>query len=1688
MKLPKDLLSNLYKKPNIFLCETDKTKICKLETTETKGSFKFNGLSEISFEVARVYNDLISGETKVNPYYDKIEALRLVYVEGFGYFELQGPELISDGIKESKTCKAYALEYTLAQKYLEDFYINTGEHGSVEVTVAGDDDIVPVSLYNPARPELSLLDLVLEKDYGNWTIGHVDYSLRTLSRKFEIDRQSIYDFLINEICEKFNCYIVFDTINNKINLYAESRTAKFIGDGATNVFTITPSFADVNTVSVNGYKTTRWTYDSTTGKLTLEDIPEANAHIEVVDGALADWETDVFISFDNLSQEININYDADSIKTVLTVTYGDDGTIREVNLGLPYLTDLSYYYTVDWMGQDLYNAYTAYLQKSNKCQIEYADNAQQILELQNKISFAKEKTSLGYGMASNVNDKTVGTYYVISGGSYPNYFYTEVSLPSDYNANTVYYKLNGANITERKVMNLFSAVRKFFVAAYGQSEPPKYEDAATKSGKWEELLEKETESFAFAASDFATLKRSFDLDAPERAASAFKSFLDKIWTELGATPLEKFFLEPYKQIQSSNVSAGFSITSSPYYYYYYPVTIMINSLNQAINKRQREIAPLEKELKIYQEANGKIADSLLMDNNFTDGQLARLSAFLREDELQLDDIIETSLDDIDGVFKVKQDAMESGRIELQKLCQPQLQFSMSMANIYALPEFEPIIDQFQLGNVIKVALRSDYIKNSRLLQVDINFDDFSDFSCEFGELTNLRTQSDIHADLLSNAISAGKSVATNSSYWTRGADTANSTDLKIQQGLLDATTQIKAIDGTQGVVIDKYGIRLQKVDPTNGEIDPHQTWMVNNMILMSDDGFKTSRSALGQVTVDGHEYYGLISELVLAGYIEGSKMVGGTIRIGEYIDPEDGKKKYHFEVDENGNITMSATNSIAGYVTQSSFEFTESNLRTEFEKKIADGDASVRSWAEQTAEGFTATVEALGPKINYYGICSTEADVANKRVELQDCENFKIGVGTTISVKFDHENTAESPTLSVYGSKDEMAAINNITAYGEVLSGDSLYDWMDNSTVVFVYDGETWNISDSGSLGRSSQIKQTVNTISSAVFDEFGNSQIEQTAGSIRSWVKTELGGYSTTEQTAEKIKNVVEESDKKYSTMEQTAKDITLAVNGVKVGGRNLLLKSDVEQYTRTYRVAEYTPSEYLVEGQEYTISLCITPAYYIDQYRVYLSNGYAQQTVLDVSGTSKQIVSATFTATYASERTPSADKSNGLIKIYLPHEYNGTTYGYYTTIHWAKIEKGNKATDWTPAPEEMATEKSLAELKIEVDKISASVTDPDTGYGSQLSVLQDQISACVTESELKGTQLTINSESVRLAWNNCSDYIKLANGTINIYKSTTTNDANLLMKLSSSGLNLYNNGSSKLLMQLNKDAMNFYDCNEQSSKLVTSFNKDGIDTYNSDGSLVMTQRRNGMWYYYYGSPVGGMRATIDGDTAKRGVDIGIDYGSQYISWSHENRDGTWSSVLRYRWDKVSYPNNIPDLDIFAAARAYKGLYVSSNTTLQVYSGVDVDFFSDINMNNKQILNSSFGPTSDARLKTNIRNCSIDALDIINRIEMKEFDWIKTGDHEDIGMIAQQLQSIEPNFVGEDKSNNGQLFIKYDKIIPYLIKAVKELSNYVVNNDDTTIVSTSWKDPYTDEEKKIFTEKSNHTNREMDKVDEKNH
>ena len=943
IQLPKDLLTQNYTKPKVFLCEVDKTKICQLETTNLQGTFKFNAYSEISFTVGRMYTNIVTGKTSLNPFYDKIEALRLIYLEGFGYFEIQDPEIVSDGVQEVKNITAYSLEYTLSQKYLEEFTVNTGELSDIGVDSNG--NMIVITLYNPNNKKASLLDLILEKVYG-WTIKSVDSTIQGKSRTFEISRVSVYDFIMQDICEKFNCYAVFDTINNTIELHAESLISKDFGDGVRTSFKSDFKFDQEHgsTVSIDGYKVnvTEYTYEhfqeygKTKSNIIFKTPPANGALVEIIDGAQQDRLTDVYVSFQNLAQEVNISYSADDIKTVLTVKGADDLDIREVNMGLPYIVDLSYYCSEDWMGQELHDAYTKYLQKCSELQPKYSSNAQTRWKIEDQIVFEQERMSLKY---DPVEDITKPGEYYIKGGTAPYYYYKKVTLPEDYQANVDYYKLSDVTLNKTKFLNLYEALCTYFSSAN----------------------EKNTGDIESLKNDFAFMETytiDYLVDALKKATTktqqdtAIVNFLDETLDQLGLFSLQSYYdgksetnpetgevIKGYMYLKETSIEAGEDSESHQFHWRYCLLTLITDTLSKEIEDREKTIDDFKKEVENIQQENNNISNQLLLDVFFTqyymdkgltnkeakDGALSlliRLSAFLREDEYTDDNFLVTEIDTIESTMQTKHELLECGRIELQKLCEPKLAFSMDMANIYAMPEFESIINQFDLGNLISIELRpktsteNAYVKQARLLQVDFNFEDFSDFSCEFGELTSLRTPSSIHADLLSNALSAGKSVASNASYWQKGTDTVTSLALKIQQGLLDASTAIKAIDGNQGVVIDSTGIHLRKYDEATGALDPKEGWIINNQFLYSADNFKTAaKSVFGEYTVEGQTFWGLIAEAVMAGYVVGCTIEGGTIKIGEQKDGI-----YAFEVRSDGSVVMNGGNTIAGYTREEDIE------------------------------------------------------------------------------------------------------------------------------------------------------------------------------------------------------------------------------------------------------------------------------------------------------------------------------------------------------------------------------------------------------------------------------------------------------------------------------------------------------------------------------------------------------------------------------------------------------------------------------------------------------------------------------------------------------------------------------------------------------------------------------------------------
>ncbi len=134
--------------------------------------------------------------------------------------------------------------------------------------------------------------------------------------------------------------------------------------------------------------------------------------------------------------------------------------------------------------------------------------------------------------------------------------------------------------------------------------------------------------------------------------------------------------------------------------------------------------------------------------------------------------------------------------------------------------------------------------------------------------------------------------------------------------------------------------------------------------------------------------------------------------------------------------------------------------------------------------------------------------------------------------------------------------------------------------------------------------------------------------------------------------------------------------------------------------------------------------------------------------------------------------------------------------------------------------------------------------------------------------------------------------------------------------------------------------------------------------------------------------------------------------------------------------------------------------SNFKISSGSGIDFYSTLNLH-------GFGYTndSDIRLKQDVKDTEISGLDVINSMELKQFNWIESGKYEPVGVIAQQLYEVAPELIQE--SVDGYLQLKEGKLVYYCIKAIQELSDKI--GGKKTNRTSKWKDTYELSEKQRF-------------------
>lgn len=161
------------------------------------------------------------------------------------------------------------------------------------------------------------------------------------------------------------------------------------------------------------------------------------------------------------------------------------------------------------------------------------------------------------------------------------------------------------------------------------------------------------------------------------------------------------------------------------------------------------------------------------------------------------------------------------------------------------------------------------------------------------------------------------------------------------------------------------------------------------------------------------------------------------------------------------------------------------------------------------------------------------------------------------------------------------------------------------------------------------------------------------------------------------------------------TAYNVGSTPEGIVVGGRNLLVGTHKSPITYTYPTSGYADkcswkTTVLLNGSVYTLSFWAKSSVNGDKIRVHF---YNPSNIISVVGSQGQrstytdglcdfVLTTTMTKYWVTYTIPKG--GNSTRSVIIPRLGLGATGTGTLTFQWEKLEEGNIATDWTPAPED--------------------------------------------------------------------------------------------------------------------------------------------------------------------------------------------------------------------------------------------------------------------------------------------------------------------------------------------------------------------------------------------------------------------
>ena len=842
--------------------------------------FTFTAYKQMNSNVIKFWND--------------IKDFKLVWIPEWDMWYEINVEVNEEDENVKKVSGTSLGEAELSQIMLYGIEINT------ETDIARDDYKIPTTFYNPDHPEASLMDRLLTDKAPHYKVKHIDKSLMNLQRTFTFDDTSIYDAL-QEVSEELDCLFIFGCGSD---------------ENGKPERTISVYDLEANCVDC-GHRDTF-----------VNKCPKCGSTNIIL--GYGEY-TNVFISRDNLADEITYSVDTNSVKNCMKLEAGDDLMTAAIRSCNPNGTDYIYYFpdeTREEMSPELQEKLKSYDALYKKYQSDYNFTINDSFVTNYNALINKYKTYeeslkdteiknpiVGYPKLMRIYFDTIDMVQLLKNKLMPPIDkpdnnaksqgeYLMANLPSS--ASTTSLKnLSVSTADNIMVMLAQSIVKGVFKVTVTNT--------TLSNNVWKGKFNLEN----YADKDDTFTSQFVSISINENYESYVKQRIDSILARADEnyydivglfkqdmtvfkSQLKKYCLNTLQIFQkccqscidmmvqqgvsSNSTSSIYGINTKVLYEnVYVPYYNKMNAIQDEIKVREDELYTIEGK---YNNQNQLVQDGIQIEieriitevqdalnfKNYIGIDLYKeFSSFIRMDKYSNDNYISDGLNNTD-LMKNAIEFITVATKELFKSATLQHSITGTIKNFLRMKEFEPVTNNFKNGNWICVGI-DDKVYQLRIIEYEIDFSDTQNISVTFSDIIKLPDGMSYYERLEEAAEKMATSYNGVVRQSTINTNFKNKMNEMIAKGLSMTNTKIVSNADNQDSTWDEHGLLCREYDDILSDYTDSQLKIINHGIYITDDNWKTARAGIGNfIYYDPKdktykESYGVIADTLVSNLI-----------------------------------------------------------------------------------------------------------------------------------------------------------------------------------------------------------------------------------------------------------------------------------------------------------------------------------------------------------------------------------------------------------------------------------------------------------------------------------------------------------------------------------------------------------------------------------------------------------------------------------------------------------------------------------------------------------------------------------------------------------------------------------------------------------------------------------------------------